>query len=292
MSAVDPVAVIAVFNDIHVNDTLFILVFGESLFNDGVAVVLYKVFQELLTLDQITSAMIIPILLQFIYIVFVGLIIGILFGYLGAVMSRFAYRAPGVEPLVMMAIPYVAYLLAEALGTSAILSQVAACLTMRTHFDHNSSEEAPHSVHVFASMIAYIMESTIFLHLGVVGWTILRAKFFTTWKLWMSTIILCSILRTLLTFGQGWLCNRFRDEKIKMKDLVIMAYGGLRGGIAYALMELANFGTQYYVSSGVVKRSAAEHENFSDTEFYKNVQESMLWNAIFKMRMKFPAKKV
>lgn len=86
ISAVDPVAVLAVFEEIHVNEILYIVVFGESLLNDAVTVVLYHMFE---TYSEMGLAMIQAIdlingLLSFLCVALGGVIVGMLIAALQA----------------------------------------------------------------------------------------------------------------------------------------------------------------------------------------------------------------
>lgn len=146
ISAVDPVAVLATFVEIHVNDTLYILVFGESLLNDGVSVVsticyLYTLFIKLITyiinlkvlyrlfdgLSEIGGENIIAVDIvlgaaSFFVVAVGGVLIGLIFGVIASLTTKYTEKTPILEPLIIITLSYLSYLTAEMTSTSSILA--------------------------------------------------------------------------------------------------------------------------------------------------------------------------
>jgi solute carrier family 9 (sodium/hydrogen exchanger), member 8 len=85
ISAVDPVATLAIFHAIDVDPTLYMLVFGESVLNDAIAIVLYRTFLVIKT-SEMHTRMILYVFTRF-FNMFVGsVIIGIVIAILSALV--------------------------------------------------------------------------------------------------------------------------------------------------------------------------------------------------------------
>ena len=114
ISAVDPVAVLAIFEQIEVNAGLYFLVFGESLFNDGICVVLYNSMNTLSSLTRpVTYMDIFMAFLSFFTVAFGGALIGFVHGIFCSAISRFTKHVRVVEPLAILVCAYSAFLWAE-----------------------------------------------------------------------------------------------------------------------------------------------------------------------------------
>lgn len=124
ISAVDPVAVLATFTEIHVNDMLYIVVFGESLLNDAVSVVLYRMFDSFARIgqDNIIAQDIILGFLSFFVVAIGGVLIGIIFGVIACFTTKFTEHTPVLEPLIILVYAYLAYLTSEMFSVSGILA--------------------------------------------------------------------------------------------------------------------------------------------------------------------------
>jgi solute carrier family 9 (sodium/hydrogen exchanger), member 3 len=112
ISAVDPVAVLAVFEEIHVNEVLYIVVFGESLLNDAVTVVLYHMFETYneMGMENIIPTDVINGILSFFCVALGGVGIGVIWGFLTGLVTRFTDHVRVIEPIFVFVMAYLAYL--------------------------------------------------------------------------------------------------------------------------------------------------------------------------------------
>uniref|UniRef100_A0A8B9SKX3 Sodium/hydrogen exchanger n=1 Tax=Anas platyrhynchos TaxID=8839 RepID=A0A8B9SKX3_ANAPL len=235
ISAVDPVAVLAVFEEVHVNETLFIIVFGESLLNDAVTVVLYKVFNSFVELGpaHIHATDYVKGVASFFLVSLGGTAVGLLFAFLLALITRFTKRVRIIEPLFVFLLAYVAYLAAEMVSLSAILAVTFCGICCKKYVEANISQKS-------RTTVKYTMK--------------------TLWA-WDTALVLGTLLFILLFRAVGvvlqtYVLNRFRLIPLDRIDQVVMSYGGLRGAVAFALVILLDRdkvkAKDYFVATTIV----------------------------------------
>ncbi|XP_066960188.1 Na(+)/H(+) exchanger beta-like isoform X4 [Macrobrachium rosenbergii] len=239
ISAVDPVAVLAVFEEIHVEEVLYILVFGESLLNDGVTVVLYHIFEGFSEIGE-SNVQIVDIAsgcFSFLLVALGGTLIGIIWGFLTAFVTRWTNHVRVIEPIFVFVMSYLAYLNAEIFHLSGILSITFCGITMKNYVEQNISSKSHTTIKYAMKMLSSSSETVIFMFLGVA--TIASDHDWNTWFV-IFTIIFCSVYRILGVLILSAVCNRVRVKKIEFVDKFVMSYGGLRGAIAFALVITIN----------------------------------------------------
>ncbi|XP_074726121.1 sodium/hydrogen exchanger 3 isoform X1 [Strix uralensis] len=238
IAAVDPVAVLAVFEEVHVNEVLFIIVFGESLLNDAVTVVLYNVFESFVTIgqDSVTGTECAKGIVSFFVVSLGGTLVGIFFAFLLSLVSRFTKHVRIIEPGFVFIISYLSYLTAEMLSLSAILAITFCGICCQKYVKANISEQSSTTVRYTMKMMASGAETIIFMFLGISAvnpdiWTWNTAFI-------LLTLLFISVYRVIGVVLQTWILNHYRMVQLEIIDQVVMSYGGLRGAVAFALVAL------------------------------------------------------
>ncbi|KAL1258611.1 hypothetical protein QQF64_009188, partial [Cirrhinus molitorella] len=237
ISAVDPVAVLAVFEEIHINELLHILVFGESLLNDAVTVVLYHLFEEYTSVGTINVTDVFLGIVCFLVVSLGGIVVGAIYGILAAFTSRFTSHLRVIEPLFVFVYSYMAYLSAELFHLSGIMALIACGAVMRPYVEANISHKSHTTIKYFLKMWSSVSDTLIFIFLGV---STVAGPHEWNWIFVVSTVIFCLVARVLGVVGLTFMINKFRIVKLTSKDQFIIAYGGLRGAIAFSLVYLLN----------------------------------------------------
>ncbi|XP_068013568.1 LOW QUALITY PROTEIN: sodium/hydrogen exchanger 2-like [Melanerpes formicivorus] len=235
IAAVDPVAVLAVFEEIHVNEKLHILVFGESLLNDAVTVVLYKLFRSFCEMPAVKSLDVLAGVGKFFVVGLGGVLVGLAFGLTAAFTTRFTKDIRVIEPLFVFLYSYLSYLTAEMFHLSGIVAIIACAMGMKRYVEANISLKSHTTVKYFMKMWSSVSDTLIFIFLGV---STIGENHEWNWPYICFTVIFCLVWRALGVLVLTFFVNRFHVNTITGKDQFIIAYGGLRGAICFSLVFL------------------------------------------------------
>ncbi|XP_013172580.1 PREDICTED: sodium/hydrogen exchanger 3 isoform X4 [Papilio xuthus] len=237
ISAVDPVAVLAVFEEIHVDEVLYIVVFGESLLNDAVTVVLYHMFEAYTEMgpSRLMYTDFLAGFASFLVVALGGTCIGVVWGFATGLVTRFTHEVRVIEPIFIFVMAYLAYLNAEMFHMSGILAITFCGITMKNYVEANISHKSHTTIKYTMKMLSSSSETIIFMFLGVA--TVNNNHDWNTWFV-LLTIVFCSVFRIIGVYIFSAVANKFRLHKLNTVEKFVMSYGGLRGAVAFALVLL------------------------------------------------------
>ncbi|XP_054429588.1 sodium/hydrogen exchanger 8 isoform X3 [Pteronotus mesoamericanus] len=237
ISAVDPVATIAIFNALHVDPVLNMLVFGESILNDAVSIVLTNT-AEGLTRKNMSDVSGWQTFLQalgyFLKMFFGSAALGTLTGLISALVLKHIdlRKTPSLEFGMMIIFAYLPYGLAEGISLSGIMAILFSGIVMSHYTHHNLSPVTQILMQQTLRTVAFLCETCVFAFLGLSIFSFPH-KFEISFVVWCIVLVLFG--RAVNIFPLSYLLNFFRDHKITPKMMFIMWFSGLRGAIPYAL---------------------------------------------------------
>ncbi|KAK2501987.1 hypothetical protein MC885_019320, partial [Smutsia gigantea] len=191
ISAVDPVATIAIFNALHVDPVLNMLVFGESILNDAVSIVLTNT-AEGLTRKNMSDHIDLR-------------------------------KTPSLEFGMMIIFAYLPYGLAEGISLSGIMAILFSGIVMSHYTHHNLSPVTQILMQQTLRTVAFLCETCVFAFLGLSIFSFPH-KFELSFVIWCIVLVLFG--RAVNIFPLSYLLNFFRDHKITPKMMFIMWFSG------------------------------------------------------------------
>lgn len=224
ISATDPVAVVASFRRLGAPPALTCMIEGESLFNDGTALVLSGLLISVATTGHFDAG---AGFLSFLWSVLAGAAIGAGLGYLVSEATRLVDDAP-IEITLSAALAYGGYLVADEIHASAAIAVVLAGMVYGSHgrITHVSDNSRQVLDNVW-DYVAFLANAVLFISIGLAVrlsdlWHDLR------WVL--LTVLIVLLTRAVIVYPLTLSLHR-----ITLAYGHLLFWGSLRGGVAIAV---------------------------------------------------------
>ncbi len=228
ISPTDPIAVLGILKKAGVPKSLEVKITGESLFNDGVGVV---VFLALLTMASTGGTTAADVLLLFVQETAGGAVIGLALGYLAYRMLK-SVDQHQVELLITLALAMGSYALADVLHTSGPIAVVVAGLFIGNHGrTFAMSDTTLEYLDTFWELVDELLNAVLFVLIGLEVLVLsFRPQYLEAGLIAIPVVLLARAISVGIPMRLFGLLRLVNTEGMGVK-----IWGGLRGGISVAL---------------------------------------------------------
>ncbi|CAL1678505.1 unnamed protein product [Lasius platythorax] len=240
ISPTDPLTIISIFNDLHVDVNLYALVFGESVLNDAVAIVLSGSIQNYAERYQSGSGGFETVAFfqafgDFVGIFSLSLFIGATMGCITALLTKFTRVRdfPLLESALFVLMSYSTFLIAEATDLTGVVA-VLFCGICQAHYTYNNlSPDSRQRTKQLFELLNFLAENFIFSYIGVSMFTFPKHHFDPGF---IFAGFLCALLgRAVNVYPLSFILNLARKPKISLNYQHMLFFAGLRGAMSFAL---------------------------------------------------------
>jgi CPA1 family monovalent cation:H+ antiporter len=229
IAATDPIAVVAAFRSLGVPQRLSVLLDGESLLNDGTAIVFFMLSLSLVNGAGVTTG---QLATDFLKIVGFGGLIGAAIGLAASQMIKQIDDAM-IEITLTTIAAYGSFVTAEHFHYSGVIAVVVAGVICGNYGARTGMTPSTRvAVETFWEYVAFALNSIVFL---LIGLEVHLDALFGSWQVILVAYLVVTASRGLVIFAVSGLLRKTR-EKIPWPWSVALTWGGLRGGLPMVLV--------------------------------------------------------
>ncbi|KAL0930984.1 sodium hydrogen exchanger [Colletotrichum truncatum] len=265
LSATDPVTILAIFNSYKVDPKLYTIIFGESILNDAIAIVIFETAQKYKKGDasKLGFLSFFEGIGIFLIIFFGSLLIGVLVGVLTALLLKLTYirRYPKTESCLVVLIAYATYFFSHGIHMSGIVSLLFCGITLKHYAYFNMSRRTQLTTKFIFQILAQLSENFIFIYLGLALFTD-NALLFRPLLIIITVAAVCAA-RWVAVFPLSRAINwviRYRaqrrggdlSDELPYNYQAMLFWAGLRGAVGVALAALLTGENSYALKATVL----------------------------------------
>ncbi|KAI9894418.1 MAG: monovalent cation:H+ antiporter, CPA1 (nhx1) [Vezdaea aestivalis] len=250
LSATDPVTILAIFTTYKVDPKLYTIIFGESILNDAIAIVLFETAQRYKAGSpggkSLSIASPFEGVASFLLVFFGSLLIGVVVGILTALGLKYTMvrRYPKIESCLVVLIAYASYFFSNGCHMSGIVSLLFCGITLKHYAYYNMSRRTQLTTKYLFQVLAQLTENFIFVYLGLTLSTDQTLEYKPLFILVTTVGICCARWAAVFPLSKAinWVIRyRAKRRGIEVADELPYSYqamlfwAGLRGAVGVAL---------------------------------------------------------